>query len=246
MIGVALGRPKRLSRLNPPVAKGTPPVEDKSYFWPLLRSFRSAEGWDITEVERRRLVGLGFPAEEVAALMAQRRWALSPKCEPNLSHLMTLIGAFCAREEPFHYLEFGACFATTFAAVLKSFPNARGHALEMDPYRFRVCQHVLCSLDDAWRIRGRYTLENVGLYDWKLPDRPLDVIFMDTNHTPEDRDYVRYLLDRGMLSPRGVFFIDDANHTGTKAALVPLAEELPRDFGRKLIVREDWDLAWFF
>jgi hypothetical protein len=218
---------------------------DNSWFWPFLDEYRDPEGRTLEEVEFSQ-VPMKFESElERENAIKVRRWAWSPKSEKEVNQLLNLLEGFFHLDEQFTYLEFGACFGTTFCSVLARFPNAKGIGLEVDQYRFDVTKWLIERLDKQFSLVNRVKLYNQSVLDAPLEQNSIDVVLMDTNHKyPDDFDYVMHLINSGVLRKNFLFIGDDPLHTGTDIARKRFIEE--HSHSHKIITRKDKNLWWFF
>jgi hypothetical protein len=218
-----------------------------SWYWPLLERYRDQEGRTLAQSEYAWLSRPGvFDDEDVQdQFLKSGRWALSPRPGESVGAITQLIGAFFAPEEAFNYLEFGACFGTTFAAVMGQFPNAHGIALEQVPERAAVARWLIQEMDVKWNLAARTEVRTHSVLETDLSRASVDVVFMDTDHGyPGDYDYVMYLLDSGALAPGFLFIGEDPFHTGTDTSRRRLISELSDAY--KFITRPDLNLFWFY
>ncbi len=217
---------------------------EHSWFWPVLSEYQDSQGRALEEAEHDWVKTSNNPCEVIDSFIAQRKWRWSPTSERFTGYIIELIESFRDREEPFRYLEFGTCFGTTIASVLRHFRQARGIGLEIIPSRFDVTRWLIGRVDHDFRVSDRIDLRPVGLYEAQLEANSVDVVFMDTDHRyPDDHDYIRYLLDGDILRPGFLFIGDDPMHTGTKLARERFIQENDGRYHIETLPQEN--LWWF-
>jgi predicted O-methyltransferase YrrM len=93
-------------------------------------------------------------------------------------------------------------------------------------------------------LEGRVVLQPVSILEATLQRESVDVVFMDTNHTYDDYNYIMHLLENSVLRRGFLFIVDDPLHTGTDLARKQFIEKHSDSY--KVITRTDWNLWWFF
>ena len=218
---------------------------DESWFWPVLEHYRSHDGRTVEEVENAWLRASGISVDASARMISDRQWRLSPKSEQAGRNVIQLIEAFQHPTDAFTYLEFGTCFGTTIASVLRRFDNARGIGLEVNPARFEISCWLTKRMRTDFHIADRLTLMQMDVRNAPLQPDSIDIVFMDTNHCyPDDYEYIMHLLNGNVLRKGFLFIGDDPLHTGTNLAREHFIRQHSASY--RIITRADKNLWWFF
>jgi len=213
------------------------PYPSECWYWPVLDEYRDADGRTLVECDLAWMAKCR--PDYVDQYRRERGWQWSPKPAAHVAHMIQVLSAFFNPVEPMTYLEFGSCWGTTLASVLSAFPRAHAIGLEPNPYRYDVTRFML----DRTGVAGRASLRCCAVQEADVAPNSVDVVFMDTNHTEEDYDYILHVLGSGWLRRHWLFVGDDPEHTGTKVARERFIERFAGTY--HIITRPDLNLWWF-